>query len=149
MIDSLITEYRKHERDINILVFGLVVLLLALTVRAMIFGYKGNFDGLWSLIGPAAPLIAVLLVVRVANRLIARDEIIRQDDRQKEVMRISHHLIAITKDLKGRVCFMANALENGSPMLSISQTQSRLRTGTRHCLKVNPTNIFRANALTS
>ena len=121
MIEKLTIEYQKHERDINVLVLVLVVLWLILVGRAMLFTYERNFEELWSLLAPAIPVIAAILVARVASRLIVNGQIIREDERRQDIVRISHHLIAITKDLKNRVSFVAKALEGGTPMLAILQ----------------------------
>lgn len=68
------------------------------------------------------PLLSVLVVVRVANRLIVNGNIIREDDRRQELARTTHHLIAITKDLRARVGFAKAVLtEEGRPSFALVQ----------------------------
>lgn len=121
MIHRLVSEYHRHDRDIDVLTYVLVALLLAIVVRTTLLVYGGKYDDLWSLLGPTTTLVAALLVVRVASRLIANGNIIREDDRRQEVVRTTHHLIAITKDLKGRVGFVKKVLEDGAPTLALTQ----------------------------
>ena len=113
MIHRFVKEFQRFDRDIEVLTYTLVAFLLILAARAVFFVYEGQFDQLWSLLAPTTPLIATLLVVRVANRLIVNGNIIRENDRRQEVVRITHHLIAITKDLKGRVGFAKKVLGEG------------------------------------
>jgi hypothetical protein len=42
-------------------------------------------------------------------------------------LRVSHHLIAVTKDLKARVSFVARVLERGTPMLVISEISDPIK----------------------
>lgn len=122
MIHKLLSEFRRADRDIDALTYVLVSLLLVLAGRVAFLVYGGQFDQLWSLLAPTIPVIAALLVVRVANRLIISGNIVREDERRKDIVRITHHLIAITKDLKGRVEFVKKLLSEGSgPVLALSQ----------------------------
>ncbi len=127
MIERLTIEFRKYDRDINVLVFVLTVLLLIIVGRAIVFIYERNFEGLWSLLLPATPVIAAILVARVAGRLIVNEQITRENQRRQDVVRVSHHLIAVTKDLKARVAFVAGALERGTPMLAISEISDSIK----------------------
>jgi hypothetical protein len=121
MIHRLASEYHRHDRDIVALTYALEALLVAIAARTAFLVYHGQFDGLWLLLAPTTSLVASLLVVRVANRVIASGNIAREDDRRQEVLRTTHHLIAITKDLKGRVEFVKKQLENGATPLALSQ----------------------------
>lgn len=122
MIHRLLNEFRRADRDIDSLTYVLVILLLVLSGRVAFLVYEGQFDQLWSLLAPTITVIAALLVVRVANRLIINGNIVREDERRRDIVRTTHHLIAITKDLKGRIEFVKKLLSEGSgPVLALSQ----------------------------
>jgi hypothetical protein len=119
MNHPLLKTFRRINRDIEVLTYILLVFLVIAAIRATILIYKDQYDQLWSLLSPTVPLLAALLIVRVANRLIVHNNIIREDDRRQEIVRTTHHLIAITKDLRARVGYCKVILSEGSPALTL------------------------------
>lgn len=122
MINSLINSYSRSDRDINVLTCVLLVFLFLITVRAALLIYECQFSEIWTLLPYAVHLLSALVVVRVANRLLLNGSIIRENDRRQEVMRTTHHLIAIAKDLKSRVGYVKLMLtEGGRPPIALVQ----------------------------
>jgi hypothetical protein len=113
MIKTLLANYNRSDRDINTLTYVLIAFLLAVAGRGAVFIYDCQYQELWPLLSQAIPLLSVLVVVRVANRLISNGHILKEDDRRQELMRTTHHLIAITKDLKARVGYAKHMLSKG------------------------------------
>lgn len=126
MIHKLLNEFRRTDRDIDRLSYVLLSLLVVLACRVTFLVYGGQFDQLWSPLALSIPVIAALLVARVANRLIINDNIVREEKRRTDIVRTTHHLIAITKDLKGRVEYVKKLLSEDSvpllPLLQIAPT---------------------------
>ena len=114
MIESIVNEYRRSDRDINALTYVVIVFLGAFAGRAAILIYECRYQDLWSLLPQVVPLLSVLVVIRVANRLISNGKIIREDDRRQEIVRTTHHLIAITNDLRARVGFAKAMFTEGA-----------------------------------
>jgi hypothetical protein len=122
MIESIVNEYRRSDRDIDALTYVVIAFLVAFAVRAAILIYECRYQDIWPLLPQVVPLLAVLVVVRVANRLISNGNIIREDDRRQEIVRTTHHLIAITQDLRARVGYAKAMLtEGGRPPIAIVQ----------------------------
>lgn len=122
MIESLIRDYKRSERDIKALIYAVVVLLAVIIFRAVQFSYESQYQALWQLIPQAIPLLSVLVVACVADRLLLNFKIIREDDRRQEVVRTTHHLIAITQDLQARVGYVKKMLtEGGRPSIAFIQ----------------------------
>lgn len=122
MIKPLLTAYKRSERDINALTYVVVALLLAFVLHGAMLIYECRLQEFWSLLPQVVPLLSVLVVVRVANRLISNGHILREDDRRQELVRTTHHLIAITKDLHARVGYAKEMLsEGGRPTLALVQ----------------------------
>jgi hypothetical protein len=122
MIHQLVKSFQRIDRDIEALTYVLVALLLIVVTRSVLFVYKCQYDQLWALLAPTTTLLTTLLVVRVANRLIVNSNIIREDERRQEIVRTTHHLIAITQDLRARVGYVKTMLsEGGRPTLALSQ----------------------------
>ena len=113
MIHPHVKRLQRLNRDVEVLNYVLVGFLLILAIQAVILVYEHHYDQLWALLPPATPLIAALLVGRVANRLIINGNITREDDRMQEIVRTTHHLIVITKDLRARVNFCNLVLKEG------------------------------------
>lgn len=122
MVESLVSAYRRSDRDIDVLTYVVVTFLVLIVGRATQFIYENRYQELWVLLPQAVPLLSVLVVVRVANRLLTNGNIIREDDRRQELVRTTHHLIVITKDLKARVGYVKAMLtEGGRPSLALAK----------------------------
>lgn len=113
MIESFVKDYKRNDRDIKALTYVVIAFLVLIIGRAALLVYECQFSALWQLLPYAVPLLSVLVVVRVANRLLLNGSIIREDDRRQEIVRTTHHLIAIAKDLKARVGYVKEMLTEG------------------------------------
>lgn len=113
MIESLVKKYKRSDRDLDALTYVVIAFLLVFAGRAAILIYGSQYRELWKLLPQVVPLLSVLVVVRVANRLISNGNIIREDDRQQELVRTTHHLIAITTDLLAKVGYATTILTEG------------------------------------
>lgn len=113
MIEHLVNEYRRSDRDIDALTYVVIAFLFVFAGRVAILIYECRYQDLWPLLPQVVPLLSVLVVVRVANRLISNGNILREDDRRQEIVLTTHRLIAITKDLKDRVGYAKAMLTEG------------------------------------
>ena len=43
----------------------------------------------------------------------------REDDRRREIVRVTHHLLAVTKDLKSRIGYFRKLMEEGDKPISL------------------------------
>lgn len=122
MIETLLAAYKRSDRDIDALTYVVIAFLIAFAGRGAMLVYECRYQELWPLLPQSVPLLSVLVVVRVANRLISNGHILREDDRRQELVRTTHHLIAITKDLRARVGYAKEMLsEGGRPTLALVQ----------------------------
>lgn len=114
MINEILQSYKKFDRDIDALSGLLLFLMLLIIGRVIACVFQKEYDALWPLLISAIPIVAAMLVVRVANRQITHGNLIREDDRRQQVVRVTHHLIAIALDMRQRVGFMHKSLDEGS-----------------------------------
>ncbi len=114
MINLLVQQFERLERDIKVLSSVLLIFIALLAARAVVVIYEGNFDDLWAAIAPMTALIAALLVSRVASRLITNNNIVREDDRRRDLVRVTHHLLAVANDLRSRVGYVKALLSGGN-----------------------------------
>ena len=114
MIESHLSNFKRSDRDLNALTYVVIAFLVLIVGRAAHLIFKCQYQELWQLLPQAIPLLSVLVVVRMANRLLSNGNIIRDDDRRHEIVRTTHHLIAIAKDLKARVGYVKAMLTEGS-----------------------------------
>lgn len=122
MIEAFVNEYRRSNRDIDALTYVVIAFLLLIIGRTAQLIYECQYQALWQLLPQAVPLLSVLVVVRVANRLLSNGIILREDDRRQEIVRTTHHLIAIAKDLKARVGYVKSTLtKGGRPSFALVQ----------------------------
>lgn len=122
MIELFVDDYRRSDRHIDALTYVVLAFLALIIVRAALLIYECQFSALWQLLPYAVPLLSVLVVVQVANRLLLNGRIIREDDRRQDIVRTIHHLIAIAKDLRARVGYVKAMLaEGGRPPIVLVQ----------------------------
>jgi hypothetical protein len=114
MIDQLIKRFSYLEREIRALTYVLIALFLVLAYRAASLTYEGKYDELWLLIAPTITVLAALQVTSVPNRLIVNDRINRMNDQNREIIRITHHLIAVCKDLDSKVYYVKLMLSDNT-----------------------------------
>lgn len=122
VIETLLAAYKRSDRDIEALTYVVIAFLIAFAGRGAMLLYECRYQELWPLLPQAVPLLSVLVVVRVANRLISNGHILREDDRRQELVRTTHHLIAIAEDLRARIGYAKKILsEGGRPTLALVQ----------------------------
>lgn len=114
MINEIVESYKKIDRDVDVLSGLLLFLMLLVIGRVVACVFQKDFDALWPLLTSAIPIVAAMLVVRVANRQITHGNLIREDDRRQQVVRVTHHLMAIALDMRQRVGYMHKILGDGS-----------------------------------
>lgn len=114
MIKLLIREYNRADRAIKALSYFLIAFLILIAIRSAILICEHQYSKLWDLLPQAVPLLSVLTVVQVANRLISNSYIIQENTRRQEIVQTTHHLIAISQDLEVRVAYVKTLLTEGS-----------------------------------
>lgn len=114
MIKETVESYKKFDRDVDALSGLLLFLMLLVIGRVVACVFQKDFDALWPLLTSTIPIVAAMLVVRVANRQITHNNLIREDDRRQQVVRVTHHLMAIALDMRQRVGYMHKILDEGS-----------------------------------
>lgn len=113
MIQALEKAFKDNDRDVDALAHVLMAFVVALVGRAIFFIYEESYQDLWALMPLAVPLLAALAVVRVANRLLISGHMVREDERRQDLVRTTHHLIAITTDLRQRVGYFRKLMSEG------------------------------------
>lgn len=122
MVATLHKEFQRLNREVEALYYFLLGLTVLLLVRVGWLVYREDHDQLWSVLAQTTPLVAAILVARVANRLIVNSALVRADDERKDLVRVTHHLIAISRDLKAQVSYLTTMLRDGGrPILAIEQ----------------------------
>lgn len=114
MIDQLVKRFDYLERDIQAVTYVLIVFFLIVACRAAVLINEGDYNELWLLIAPTITILAALLVASASNRLIVNDRINRMNDQSREIIRTTHHLIAICKDLDGKIYYVKLLLSDNS-----------------------------------
>jgi len=113
-IEDLVERFERLDRDVENLSKVLLIFIALLSARAIFMIYEQKLSELWGVLSPMAALVAALLVARIATRLIMSNNILRADDRRHDVVRITHHLLAITTDLRSRVGYLKKLLTDGN-----------------------------------
>jgi carbon starvation protein CstA len=113
MINGLLRKFEKLDRDIEALSYVLIAFAFVLIFRILFLLYQCRFEELWTLFGPFTAIVAAMLVARVAKHLIANNNIIRENDRRINLVRVTHHLLAVTQDMFAQVEYVKIMLTSG------------------------------------
>jgi hypothetical protein len=127
MIDHLVRKFERLDKDVEALSNVLLIFIVLLFARVTLLIYEHRFDELWAILAPMTALVAALLVARVASRLITNNNIIREDDRRMDIVRVTHHLLAVAQDLRARVDYVKTMLSTGNrPVFALGEIVSTI-----------------------
>lgn len=127
MIEHLFRKFERLDRDVEVLSYILLGFIALLSARMALLVYEQKFEKLWDIFAPMTALVAALLVARVATRLITNNDIIREDDRRRDIVRVTHHLLIIVQDLLARINYVKVILGGGSrPMFVLGEIASTI-----------------------
>lgn len=126
-MDRLVRKFERLDKDIEVLSNVLLVFIVLLFARVALLIYEHRFDELWAILAPMTALVAALLVARVATRLITNNNIIKEDDRRRDLVRVTHHLLAVAQDLLARVGYVKVLLSTGNrPVFALGEIVSTI-----------------------
>jgi hypothetical protein len=115
---NLEDRFGRFEKEVGALEIFVVFLFILLAGYAIYLVYHQKIEDALRVFLPLGALISALLVAKVASRLLAHNDIVREDERRQDVVRITHHLLAVLMDLRQRVRFSVRALrEESGPMI--------------------------------
>ncbi|NGZ88148.1 hypothetical protein [Duganella aceris] len=78
---------------------------------------------LWISFVPLATSFSALLVSRNAKHLLVKNDMLREDDRRQEIVKITHHLMATISSLIDHVSYFKTTInEKNKPALVIADT---------------------------
>lgn len=117
MIFKIHKDYTLVDRDIRALSWFLLLLVSSILGTLTYLVSDEQFKEALPFLAPLAASVAALVVAKVANRLLLSNALIREDDRRRDVVRVTHHLMAIIKDLRGRLNYANLALVNSKVTL--------------------------------
>ena len=121
MFNKLLTDYKSTDRAITALTVFLAVLAFALFLLLLVSIYRREFQSTATLLGLFSTTIAGLIVSLIASRHITYEEIKRNSEARSEVVMITHHLIAVSNDLEGRIYYIKTFIESGDKPASVLQ----------------------------
>jgi hypothetical protein len=122
MVHPLQRAFDSLNREIQALAIVLVLFVGVLVARVILLVYSEDIDEVWSLLPHLATVVASLLIARVANRVTVHADIGRANERNRDIVRTTHHLIAIAKDMRQRVGYLRTIFaEGGRPVVAMVQ----------------------------
>lgn len=125
---SLQAEFQRSERDLLAVQTSILVLLVILLAYGGTLIYERDWTALVPLLPPVTAACAAMLVAKTATRLLTYNILVRADDRTQDIVRVTHHSLAIINDLRGRVQYMKLALVEGKrPLVAITQNAEALQ----------------------
>lgn len=122
MAHPLQRAFDSLNREIRALAIVLVLFVGVLVARIMFLVRSDDIDKVWSLLPHLATVVASLLIARVANRVVVHADIGRTNEQNRDIIRTTHHLIAIAKDMHQRVGYLRKIFaEGGRPAIAMVQ----------------------------
>lgn len=117
---KLTGRFDNLNRQVDALGIFAVVLFFLLAGYAIYLMYGQKVDDALKVSMPLAALVSALLVAKVASRLLEHNGLVREDDRRQEVVKITHHLLAVIDDLRNRIGYVVLVFREGNrPMIAL------------------------------
>lgn len=114
--------FDRLEKEVAALEKLVIFSLCMLAGYAIYLLYHQRIEDALKVFLPLGALISAMLVAKVASRVLAHNDIVREDERRQELVRITHHLLAVLIDLRHRVGISIHALrEGGTPLLFLTE----------------------------
>ncbi len=116
---SLRDDFGNLEKDVSALMIFSLFLITLFYIYAIYYLWNRNLREVLAIVMPFGALISAVLVAKVASRLLTHNKITRAEDDHKDIVRITHHLIAIVSDLRNRVGFTVSSFRDGGRPLVV------------------------------
>lgn len=112
--------FGKLEKQVGALEILAVVMFCLLAGYAIYLVYDKKTDDALKVATPLGALISALLVAKVASRFLAHNDIVREDNRRQDIVRVTHHLLVVISDLRDRVGYAIGMFRDGGrPLIAL------------------------------
>jgi len=111
----LTLSFERIEREIIWLKIFLYLCFVLIIFRILYLLFNQLYLDASSTGGHLIILLSALLVANAAERQIVHSSLIRVDEKVIDILRISHHLLSITQDIRNRIHFIKTSIE-GRPV---------------------------------
>lgn len=122
MIQSIIRNFESHDRKVDALTNLLVFLTLCVYLLLLWALSSWNFDAAATLFGLMTTSIAGVLLSITASRHIIYQQIEKENIRRADIIKYTHNLIAVSKDLQGKVHYFGEFIKNGDRPVAAIET---------------------------
>lgn len=127
MIHQYLKEFNSADREIAALKYTLMALLCIVAYRAVSLLSEERYSDLWVLLTPSITCFSVLIACSIANRLIANNNIIRTNEQRINLVRTTHYLIAVTKDLRQKVGHIRSIIDGRMPAIAFAEISKTIQ----------------------
>ncbi len=125
---NMYNELHLAERDLACVQYVVLLLLSSLLGYAIWLVYIRDWQALVGLLPAATAACAALLVAKTATRLLTYNMYVRADDHALDIVRVTHHTMAMINDLRGRVRYMKIALSEGNrPLVALTKNAETIQ----------------------
>ena len=117
---NLRNDFANIEKDVSALMIFAFFLAFLFYLYAIYFIWIQKIEEVLKVFMPFGALISAVLVATVASRLLTHNKVTREEDDCKDIVRITHHLIAIIMDLRNRVEYSKDSFKKSAePPVSV------------------------------
>lgn len=127
MIRQYLKDFNNSEREIIALKYTLMVLFLVVVYRASSLIAEELYSDLWALLTPTITCFSILMVCSIANRLISNNNMIKAGEQRADLVRTTHYLIAVTKDLRQKVRHIKLIIEGKVPAIAFAEISKTIQ----------------------
>ena len=126
----LLTRYLKLQNEILYLEYFAIFLLGFLTIKLINSLYENGVKNSTSGLEVLGVIVSVLLISKVASRQIVHEDVSYENIRNKDIVRVTHRLIAVINDLKDKVAFLGKLISEGNkPLTALMQSTEDIKNG--------------------
>lgn len=139
----LIEHFEKIENALLYLKIIITCFVLLIIGLSAIYIFTDKYNELLTLITPSTSLVAAYAAILIADRLLTANFMLKEKDRELEIIRISNHFLVISYELKGRFKYIKEIILNGNNRPAFELTELIESTEDRFKMLLNDKDAYK------
>ncbi len=112
-IHETLSSFKRIDREIDVLSTLLVVLVGCVLLRIGWLLYGSRIGEIWTSVAVLGALMSALLISKSASRLLLHNQFYKEDERRRDIVRLTHHAMVILNNLTDLVGYVEHYISAG------------------------------------
>jgi hypothetical protein len=113
-IFDTLKDYKTIDREINVLTYSVITLVSCVFLRISWLIYHSDIKSIWPSVAVLGALMSALLISKSASRLILHNQLYKEDEQRRKVVRLTHHAMVVLNNLTDLVKYIKHHIEDAN-----------------------------------